>query len=290
MSGQLTSIVDTHHHLWDLDRASYAWLRGGGDAGTTAWIGDYAGIRRSYLIDDYLLDVAGTGIARSVHIESQAVFGDTTEETRWLQMVAQEYGFPHAIVAGVDLAAIDAEAQLDSHLLSPNVRGVRTIQMGGFGGRAFRRGFAALAERGLSYDANLRLRDAQEALDLAEDFPGTTVLVGNFANPHSLDADELARWRVAMAPLASTPNVVMKVSGLGMADHHWTADLVRPWVHVALELFGPERCVFGSNWPVDRLYGHLVDLVAAIRSIVAEFDANAVDSVFCRTAERCYRL
>jgi predicted TIM-barrel fold metal-dependent hydrolase len=93
-----------------------------------------------------------------------------------------------------------------------------------------------------------------------------------------------------MRPFGAIPNVLMKVSGLGMADHHWTTERIRPWVLGALEIFSPGRCMFGSNWPVDRLYGSLASVVDAIRSIVMPVSAAAADQVLRTTAERCYRI
>jgi predicted TIM-barrel fold metal-dependent hydrolase len=207
-----------------------------------------------------------------------------------LQEIADRHGFPHAIVSAVDLSAREVESQLDEHLRFPNVRGVRTIRMGGFAAREFRRGFAALAERQLSFDANLRFEHASELLDLAAAFPYSLIAIDNMANPLTLEGPYLERWRAAMQPLSAAPNVVMKISGLGMADHAWTTRSIRPWVLAAIEIFSPARCMFGTNWPVDKLYGSLPALVSALRAIVGEVSTTAPGDVFRHTAARCYRL
>jgi predicted TIM-barrel fold metal-dependent hydrolase len=282
--------VDAHHHLWDLSLSGYAWLRGTGDSATAQWIGDYAPIRRSYRLDDYLGDAKGCGLVKSVHVEASRGSGDALDESRWLQEIADRHGFPHAIVSAVDLSAADAELQMDGHLRFRNVRGVRTIRMGGFTERDFRRGFAALAERALTFDANLRAEHASELLDLATAFPDTVIAIDNMANPRNLGKAYFERWLAAMQPLSAMPNVVMKVSGLGMADHDWTARSIRPWVLAAMEIFSPARCMFGTNWPVDHLYGSLQVLVSSVRAIVAEASDTAPAEVFRGTAERCYRL
>jgi predicted TIM-barrel fold metal-dependent hydrolase len=284
------ALVDAHHHLWDLDLPGYDWLRGGGVSATSAWIGDYTGIRRSFLLEDYLRDASGAGLAKSVHVEAARGPDHSLDETRWLQAIADERGFPHAIVAAVDLASPNAKAELDEHLRYPNVRGIRTIRMGGFADRDFRHGFARLAERGLSFDANLRLEQASELRDLATAFAETVIVIDNMANPLNLGQPYLDLWRAAMEPVAAAPNVAMKISGLGMAEHDWTIHSIRPWVLAALDLFSPARCMFGTNWPVDRLYGSLPTLVNSVRSIVAEVSETAPADVFEATAERCYRL
>jgi predicted TIM-barrel fold metal-dependent hydrolase len=283
-------VVDAHHHLWDLHRAGYAWLREPGDPATTAWIGDYKPIRRSYLIDEYAREAGRCGIVKSVHVEANRGAQGSVDETRWLQAIAQRRGFPHAIVASADLSASDIEARLDEHVASPNVRGIRNVRMGGFGEPAFRRGFAALAERGLAFDANLLIEEAGEALDLAATFRATTIAINNLANPPALDGEALARWTEAMLPLADAPNIVMKISGVGMADHKWTVEAIKPWVLCAVDVFSPDRCMFGSNWPVDSLYGSLTSLVSAVGSIVGELGPRASDAILRGTAERCYRI
>jgi predicted TIM-barrel fold metal-dependent hydrolase len=282
--------VDAHHHLWDLERHRYAWLTGSGEPQTTDWIGDYGAIRSSYSIDDYLSD-AGSELIKSVHVEAGWSGPDRVMETRWLQGIADVAGFPHAIVAAVDLCEPDAGKALDRHLENGNMRGVRMTAMGDLVSRkSFRRGFAALAERDLVYDLNIHAEDVQHATSLAEAFPATTIVVDNMANPSSLSREAFERWCLAMRELAMSPNVVMKVSGLGMAEHHWSVDGIAPWVLAALEIFTPDRCMFGSNWPVDSLYGSFARLLAAVREVTAQLTADDQDLLFRRTAERVYRV
>lgn len=283
-------IVDAHHHLWDLGRPGYQWLREPGDPATVKWIGDYKPIRRSYLIDEYSREAAGCGVVKSVHVEASRGPSDAIDETRWLQVIAERFGFPHAIVASADLSAPDAEAQIDRQLESSNTRGIRNVRMGGFAEPAFRHGFAVLAERSLVFDANLRIEQTAGLLDLATLFPSTVIAINNLANPPALDGTALARWTAAIRPLAEAPNIVMKISGMGMADHDWTVERIRPWVLGAVEVFSPDRCMFGSNWPVDQLYASLPDLVGAVGSIVGELGPHASEAVLRRTAERCYRI
>jgi predicted TIM-barrel fold metal-dependent hydrolase len=282
--------VDTHHHLWDLSQHRYGWLEGDGLADTTAWIGDYSSIRRSYLVEDYLSDAADGGLVKSVHIE--AVWGeDPVAETRWVQEVADRSGFPHGIVAFCDLRSENAGLELDMHCESPRVRGIRMTQLEGLlSDPAFHRGFSALARRGLSYDINVRWSRADLGLDLARAFPNVAILVGNMANPASLGAEEFASWRRGMRMLAQAPNVAIKICGLGMTDHTWTVERIRPWVLEAISIFGPERCMFGTNWPVDRLYSSYRDLVDAYRAITAAFSLGERLQLFVRNAEKFYRI
>src|SRR5207244_13279947 len=135
-----------------------------------------------------------------------------------------------------------------------NFSGGRMAEMRGLiSGTDFRRGFAAIRRLGLSYDLNIVWCDAGAALDLARSSPETPIVVDNMANPASLEWDLLLDWRIQMRSLAAAPNVAMKISGLGMADHSWTGDRIRPWVLEALDTVGPGRGMSGTHGPVESL-------------------------------------
>jgi predicted TIM-barrel fold metal-dependent hydrolase len=283
--------VDSHHHLWDTRSHKYSWLSDDGDTATTEWIGDYSSIRRPYLIDEFLRETSGSGLLKSVHIEASWGGRDTIAETRWVQAISNSRGFPQGIVAAVDLRAPRVESRIDRHAESPNLRGIRMTQMEDLvDGADFRRGFAALARRGLSYDLNIRYRDVGLALDLASAFPETVIAVDNMANPHSLASEYLRNWKAAMQRLAAAPNVVMKISGLGMAAHGWKAPVIRPWVLTAVDVFSPTRCMFGSNWPVDGLYSSYATVVDAVQAAISSLDADSRDLIMRRVAESVYRI
>lgn len=154
----------------------------------------------------------------------------------------------------------------------------------------FRRGFAALSRRGLSYDLNIRVPHMTEASSLAHDFPETIILVGNTGNPMEQTDEYFSEWRRELAELAVLPNVIVKISGLGMSDHFWTVDSIRPWVLTAIDLFGPDRAMFASNWPVDGLYSTLSELIHAYRALTASFSDSERNAMFSGNAERYYRI
>lgn len=283
-------LVDGHHHVWDLHRGVYPWLADDVPL-TRAWIGDYADIRRTYTMGEYLDEAAPCGLVKSVHVEA-GWGGDPVGETTWLDDVAKRSGFPHAIVAAADLRSASVASTLDRHAAASDLlRGIRMTEMGELvADAAFRRGVAELATRDLTYDLNTRWQFADLALDLARTFPGTSIIVNNTGNPGSLDEEELSSWRAAMAGLAQAQNVAIKISGLGMAGHAPTVGRIRPWVLAAIELFGVDRCMFASNWPVDRLYGSYADLIDAYGVIVTGFSRSEQDAMFAGNAECYYRI
>lgn len=283
--------VDCHHHLWDLNAFRYPWLEGEGDAAYTAWLGDYRAIRRSYLIEDYLRDAEGSGLTKSVHIESGWTGPDLAGETRWLQGLAERFGFPNGIVAGIDLRAADAEQQLDHHAESPNFRGVRMRQMEGLvEDPEFLRGFHSLSARGLTYDLNTRVPHTGECMELARRFPDTVILICNTGNPMERGDGYFQEWRKEMAELAAFPNVVVKISGLGMSDHKWTVESIRRWVLTAIDLFGPSRSMFASNWPADGLYGSYRHTIDAYHMLTVNYSLSERIAMFSGNAERFYRI
>ena len=108
--------------------------------------------------------------------------------------------------------------------------------------------------------------------------------------PRSRDAEYFERWRHGMAAIAEAENSVVSILGLGMCDHRWTVESLRPWVLTCIELFGVERSFFGTNWPVDRLYSSYGDVLDAYLQIIADFTTDEQAALFAGNANRVYRL
>jgi len=292
-------IVDAHHHLWDLKAGKYPWLQG---PPIKMAVGEYSDLRRDYLIEHFLADIAGHKIAASVHVQADwDEHGDPVEETAWLQRVADRHGYPHAIVAAADLAAPNVAEVLDRHCLHRAMRGIRMLRPGPslpagtpaaamYDHPAFRRGFAMLSARGLSYDLRAFPREMDASVRLARDFPGTTIIVNHLGHVTPREPELHETWRKGMAELASCPNVAMKLSGFAIFDRGWTAVALRPWVSTLIELFGPERCMWGSNYPVDRLGGSYARIVEAMAILLGGCDPVERAAIMGGTARRLYRI
>jgi predicted TIM-barrel fold metal-dependent hydrolase len=290
-SASRVPIVDTHHHLWDLRRYPYDWLAAEGRADITALLGEYQAIRRNYGIEELLGDFAAVGIVKSVHVQADISEPDPVVETAWLQSIADVYGFPHGIVAYSDLRMPGVEAELDRHGSHANLRGFRMSDVEGLlTDPSFRRGAAALAGRGLSLQVDVSPESMSELSELARSQPDLQVFLGHTGLPERRDPAYFAQWRLALKATAQIPNVALKISGLGMGDHRWTTDSIRPWVLEAVEAFGTDRCVFGTNWPVDRLYSDLPTLTDAYRVVVSNFSSVEQESLLFRNAERLYAI
>lgn len=291
-------IVDAHHHLWDLSR-SYPWLQEA--AGRLQVHGDDTAIRRDYLLADFRQDAAELRLVASVHVDAGAA--DPVEEARWLQGLADVTGFPQAIVGGVALHAGDAADQLAAFAELPNVRGVRhnlnwhpdptltyTDRADLMTDAAWLAGFRRLAPLGLSFDLQVYPHQLPDGARLAAEHPDTVVVLDHAGMPLGRDLDTLSSWRKGLDLLAARPNTAIKISGLGMTDHHWTIGSLRPLVLDAIEAFGVDRAMFASNFPVDSLYSTYTELYAAFDMITADFTTGERAALFAGTARRVYRI
>jgi len=294
-------IIDPHHHLWDLERFIYPWLARAEP--TSTLLGNYGPLQRSYLIPDYLADIQNQNVVRSVHVEANHNPADPVAETRWLQGLADQHGYPHGIVAHVDLAAENAEAMIEGHRACRNLRGIRQLlnwsydpglslidRRGVYNEPRWRRNYGRLAHHGLTFDLSLNWSQLEDGLTLAQAFPAVTNVLNHVGFPCDRSPEGLALWRRGMRAIARAENVVVKLSGVTMTDHRWTVASLRPILLETVECFGPGRCMVASNFPVDRLYGSYDALYGAYREILAGFTAEERQQMFYGTAARVYRL
>ena len=150
------------------------------------------------------------------------------------------------------------------------MRGVRNFAQGDdLHTPEFLRGLRALADLGFLYDLNSTLEGMAGARRAAESVSDLQFILGHAGMPLERSKEYFNDWQAAMQHLAGAPNVAVKISGLGMVDHNWTVESIRPWVLATIEAFGVERCMFASNWPVDRLYSDYGAVVDAYREITS---------------------
>lgn len=285
--------IDTHHHLWELNRFHYDWLTDPGWAGHNALLGDYKAIRVDWPIERLLKEFYGSNVAKSVHVEAAYAGPDPVEETAWLQSLADRFGFPHALVVFCDIEKEDGDAQLARHMEFANVRGVRIREHPDDPAtEAFRKSYGALEKYGLSYELNASPGKLLSGRDVAKAFPNIQVILGHAGFPIERSPEYFARWRDEMSALSEAENVACKISGFAMVDHDWTLESLRPWVLHCIEAFGVDRCMFGTNWPVDVLYSPYIRQVDAWRAIISRegFSLEDQEKLLYRNAEKFYRI
>lgn len=285
--------IDAHHHLWDLGAVHYPWLEA---RGVDRFFGDPTPIQRDYLLDEFRRDARG--FSASVHIQVGAE--DSMAEALWVQSVAEANpDWPMAQVVHADLTAPDLGARLDAFQRLSTLRGVRQI-VGRAPGEdaqsgthalldtpAFAEGLRELARRGLSFDLQLTPELMGRTAQVLARAPDTRVALCHAGSAHDRTPAGLARWAADLKELSALGQVTCKLSGLGMFDHRWTVETIRPIVETLLEQFGPARCMFGSNFPVDSLYSDYASLVRGYEAIVPQSDWPAI---FHETAARFYAL
>jgi predicted TIM-barrel fold metal-dependent hydrolase len=284
--------VDTHVHFWDLGHPvlRYDWLAP--DTGEDPDLGNYDAIKsHRYEPEDFLGETRFANVSKVVHVQAAIGTADPVDETVWLQQFAARFGVPQGIVAFVDLGAPDAGDILARHTEHANLRGIRDLRYDDYlTSEAWRRGYALLERHGLVCCDDPVVEGMAAAAELARAFPGVTYCVDHAGFPRRRDAEYFQEWRRGMREIASAENTVVKISGLGMADHRWTVDSLRPWIHECIEAWGPSRAFFGTNWPVDRLYSSYGDVVDAYRELVDDFTQDEKTALFSGNAERVFRL
>ena len=292
--------VDAHIHLWNLQRIHYSWLSPPfSDDGPN---GSVEPIARNYLVEDYRADAANWNVVGAVHVDAGADASLALQETEWLEGVAEESGLPTGIVAFAALHDPDVEQLLEAHAAHPRVRGIRHIvnwhheQNRSYTPRdftsdpAWERGFALLGKHCLSFDLQAYPGQFPRLALIAARNPGTQIVINHMGMPVESDRDGAALWMTGMRALADRPNVAVKISGAGFIHRPWTAESVRSYVLGTIDLFGPDRCMFASDFPTDKLFGSFDHTLSAYADLIAQFSDSERRAMWGGNANRIYRL
>lgn len=264
--------------------------------------GAYEPIRRDYLLAELHRESTHLGVAGSVYIQCGWPPENAAGETRWVQSLAEQSELPLAIIGWANLADPEISVLLDAHCESANFRGIRQmlnwhinpryraagIDEATMQDKAWRRGFAELAERGLIFELMIFPGQMAAAAKLALEHPDAIIVLEHGGMPADESAAGRAAWREGMALMAAERNVVAKISGLGMFNHTCNAQSVAPVLREMVAMFGAERCMFGSNFPVDKLWVSYANMISAYRSAVAELSESERRAVMHDTAWQVY--
>lgn len=294
----MSRIVDAHHHIWR--QADLPWLEG---PMVPRIFGPYDAIRRDYAIEEFLSDIAGSGVEKSVYVQTNWPRDKAVEEVAWVQDVADAHGWPHAIVGYADLMDESVEGTLRRQSSFPLMRGIRMQlhwhenEMYRFAPRAdlmnepvFRKNIRRLADYGWSFDLQVFSAQMKDAARLAADNREITFILQHAGMPEDLSERGRAAWLEGMKRLAGEQNVVTKLSGLGTFIHRNDARHIADIVSETVALFGPQRCLFGSNYPIEKLWTPYGDLVDAYLEALAAYPDDTQSAILAGNAERVYRL
>ncbi|MBV9955285.1 MAG: amidohydrolase family protein [Pseudolabrys sp.] len=291
-------IIDTHHHIWR--RADVSWLQ---EPPVPRMFGDYFGLRRDYPVEEWINDIVPEGVNKSVHVTAMWGPGRELDETRWLQKTADKHGFPHGIVVNANLADPNVGAQLAEQKKFKNVRGVRNMlywdkdplrqaqaKPDHCNSAEFRRGFALLEKLDLHFELQIFAGQAAHAVKLIEAFPRVRMILVHAGMLTDRSQAAINEWRDAVKLISAHPNVHVKLSGIGMFSQGVTKGQVRQVVRDCIQLFGVERTIYGSNFPLEKLHASYKDFLDAYREALSEYPLPDQKRIFHDNAMSFYRL
>lgn len=290
-------IVDAHHHYWDPVANYHPWLRN--EPMIPFRYGDYSSIRKPFMPADYDAVAQGWDVIATVTMEGEWDPDDPTGEARWMQALADETGRPGAHVAQGWLDRDDLGDVLNAYDALPIVRSVRHKPranaapggpQGGMMDKRFREGFKRLADHGLMFDLQTPWWHLREAIDMAELAPKTPIILNHAGLPSDRSAPGLQDWKTAIQEFAELPNTYIKVSGLGLPNTAWSIDDNREIIRTCIDVFGPERSMFASNFPVDGVCGSFDTIFSGFDVATRNYTDEDRDAVFRRTACTVYGL
>jgi len=277
--------IDAHQHFWDLslqDTFDYRWL-------TAA---DKTAIHRTYLPEDLSPQLEAAGVDRTIFVQTQ----HNLLENDWVLKLATDNPFIAGIVGWVDLTSTECESQLLALKEHTKFVGVRHITQDEVDDDFIvrddvLRGLRVLEKHQVPFDLLFFVKHLRHASTLAEALPDLPMVIDHLAKPE-IAAGRMEYWRDDFLAASEHPNIYCKLSGMVTeADwKKWTVDDLRPFVDYALECFGPDRLMFGSDWPVCELAASYADVIDALRTLIEPLSAAEKNQIFGKTAADFYRI
>lgn len=294
-------IVDAHHHLWDLSMGKHPWLT---PSDSAVPLPGLENLMHNYLVADYLRDSASHDVVATVHIEALWDAADPVGETRWLEALDKSSSVAARYIAGAALGTPAAASLIAAQAAYDRVIGVRGILS--FHPHEPAKSFVSRPDLaydadwrrdvGLVHDAGLHLElmmypyQADAVFDLAGAFPDLRLVINHCGSPIDRDEAGMQRWRDGLKRIAERPNVLLKISNPGAYDPEWTFESVEGVVLDCIAAFGPQRCMFGTDYPVARLQMNFSDIYDNFKRSVAHLPAADQRALFHDNAVRVYRL
>ncbi len=273
--------IDAHVHFWRIAQYDSRWMKGA-----------FAPLKRDVLPEHLAPQLRGAGIERAVYVQAQHDAADND----WVLALTKANPWIAGVVGWVDLTALDVEQRVLALKRHPRFCGVRHITHDEPDDDWIlrddvARGLRVLEQHGVPFDLLFFVRHLHHAATIAKRFPALTLVLDHLAKPRIKDRG-VDDWLPAFRAAAQCPNVVCKLSGMVTeADwRQWTADDLRVYVDHALEAFGPQRLMYGSDWPVCELAADYARVAATTRELIAHLSAAERSAILGGTAKRSYRL
>lgn len=277
-------IIDAHHHFWDPDNGDFPWMTD-----------DIAAIRRVFMPEHLRPLLAANGVDATVLVQTQ----HRIQETHEYLAIAHDTDFVAGVVGWVDLTDENIAETIADLLIRADGRylvGIRHLvhdehDPDWLCREDVQRGLAALEKDGLVYDLLLKPREIPAATRMVEVFPDMRFVVDHIAKPEIANK-AWQPWARDLRSLAQAGNVYCKLSGMVTEAHHetWEPADLRPYIDEALDIFGPERCMYGSDWPVCTLAAEYGEVKSALELAVADLSDGEKAAIFGQTAIDAYHL
>lgn len=290
-------IVDPHIHLWDLNTGLYPHF----ERPTKGPNGSNAAICRSYYLEEFLDEGEDEFEAvGAVHVEAFPT--EPVKETEVLQKIADKSPIPLVIVSNGDLTAPDFGDLLDRHAEYPIFRGIRQVvnlhkdpnlsyvSRDLMAEPEFLDGLKLMGKRGLSFDLQLFPHQMETAARLCAEASDMQVILNHTGMWADRTLEGWGVYKAGLRALAANPNVAVKISGFGMLDQNWTLDSIRPLIFETLEVFGVDRAMFASNFPVDKLYSDYRTVWRGFAAAVSDLSTDEQAALFRENTRRFYRV
>ena len=291
-------IIDAHHHIFR--QADLPWLLG---PMVPRIFGPYETIRRDYPIAEYLDDLKTSNVVGSVYVQVNWAKNRAIEEAVWVQSVADTAGWPHAIIGYADLLDEDPSLTLNALAKIPLVRGIRmqlhwhenpqyrfAAAPDMMNSALFRKNFVKVADCNFVFELQVFTGQMKDAANLAAAFPSVTFVLQHAGMLEDMSKEGRALWHEGMQRLADKTNIVSKLSALGTFIHRNDPAHIADVIHETVAIFGSDRCLFGSNFPIEKLWTSYAELVTAHRAAVSTFSPEWQLAMLHDNAVRVYRL
>ena len=292
-------IIDAHHHFWNLSLNKNPWLNPSNQIPFR--YGNYESICKNFLIEDYKRVSKNHNVVKTVHMETEWDPQDPIGETKWLQKLFDDTGWPNALVGQAWFDREDIEIVLKGHKEYPLIRSVRHKpksspspetknfnHQGTLKDPIFRKGYSLLKKYKLHFDLQTPWWHLNDATSLAKDFPDTVIILNHGGLPSDRTYKGLENWKANMQEFAEQPNVAVKISGICVPNEKWTVELNRQVVLDIIEIFGHERCMFASNFPVDSILASFDEIYDGFKKITNGMKKNHVNALFHDNAIKYY--
>jgi len=300
MNLESQKIIDTHHHLWDPTNGKYNWLIADG----------HEVFNKVYLHKEFEQDIANLNLIKSVHVQAEINLSETIYETQWLQdyynnQSLHDRKLPNAIIGFADFLDTKVEQTLQEHLKYPNFRGIRQIlnfdkknknishaTFDYLKNDLWVKNFGLLKKFDLLFDLSILINQTEDAENLIKKYDSTLFIINHTLCPHDITNENINLWLDKIKILSKYENIAIKLSGFGEFNSNWTTESIKPLILYSIENFGINRCMFGTNFPVDKFLSNASyeDYWKAYLKITQDFSEDEINNLFYKNAEKFYKI